>query len=114
MENHTETKLTDHQRNWLSHIRACEASGQCMKDYATAQELSLRKMYDAKKVLVKKGVLPRSHRNRFQRVRLVQPDTPSVNCEWTVKLPNAVAVRFSGVVNATELATILKVAGAIQ
>jgi hypothetical protein len=40
-------------------------------------------MYDARKVLVRKGVLPRTHQARFQRVQLkaVTADT-----EWRVRL----------------------------
>ena len=73
MDTNTEASLTKHLRTWLEHIRACEASGQKMKAYASTQGLSLRGMYDAKKALVRKGVLPRSRsrcKNHFQRVRV--------------------------------------------
>jgi hypothetical protein len=61
-------------------------------------------MYDAKKVLVRKGVLPRTHRARFQRV---QTEVVTVGGEWRIRLPNGVSVEFSGTVDAGSLSTVL-------
>gem|GEM_PF-6378557 len=46
-------------------------------------------MYDGKRALVKKDVLPRKQRNGFQRVRVVNPVAGS---EWHIQLPNGVSV----------------------
>ena len=64
-----EITLTEHQRYWLKHVRACEASGKRITEYATDYGLGVRAMYDGKRVLVKKGVLPRTRATRFQRGR---------------------------------------------
>ena len=48
--------LTNHQRHWLEHIRACEASGKSVAAYAVEHGFQVRATYDAKKILVKKGV----------------------------------------------------------
>ena len=53
-----EMRLTEHQRYWLERIQACEAQGLSITAYAAEHGFPVRAMYDAKKVLVKKGVLP--------------------------------------------------------
>lgn len=96
--------LTKHQRHWLEQIKACEASGKSVSAYAAEHGFQVRAMYDAKKVLVRKGVLPRTHQARFQRVqtKAVRADT-----EWRVRLANGVSVEFSGNVDAGSLSAVL-------
>lgn len=98
------TRLTKHQRHWLEQIQACEASGKSVVAYASEHGYPVRAMYDAKKALVRKGVLPRTHRARFQRV---QTKEVAVGGEWRIQLPNGVAVDFSGTVDAESLSTVL-------
>ena len=64
--------LTERQRYWLEHIRACKDSGMTMADYAAEHGLTARTMYAGKKILVKKGVLAPVYPARFQRVRVIQ------------------------------------------
>jgi len=98
------TRLTEHQRHWLEQIQACEASGKSVVAYASEHGYPVRAMYDAKKALVRKGVLPRTRRARFQRV---QAAAVTVSGEWRIQLPNGVAVDFSGTVDAGSLSTVL-------
>jgi len=102
--------LSDRDRYWLAHVQASEASGKRMADYATDHGLSVRALYDGKRQLVKKGVLPRKHQNRFQRARVVDP---VVDSEWRIQLPNGVSVAFCGSVNAGTLTTVLNTAAAV-
>ncbi len=104
MDEVEDARLTEHQRKWLGRLRACEASGKSFTAYASEQGFPVRAMYDAKKVLVRKGVLPRTHRARFQRV---QTQVVTVGGEWRVQLPNGVTVDFSGTVDAESLSTVL-------
>ena len=106
-----EISLTEHQRYWLNHVRACEASGKRITEYATDHGLGVRAMYDGKRALVKKGVLPRTHTTRFQRAQVVDQVTGS---EWRVQLPNGVSVAFAGSVDAATLATVLSTASALD
>jgi len=68
-------------------------------------------MYDAKRALVKKGVLPRTHASRFQRARVIDP---VVSNEWRIQLPNGVSVSFTGSVDAGTLGTVLRTAMAVE
>jgi len=100
-----EQELTERQRYWLSHIEACEASGESLKAYAAAHGFAAGAIYAAKKVLIRKGLLGQSP-GRFRRVHAV---VPGPGCEWRVDLPNGAAVGFSGAVDATALSAVLQV-----
>ncbi len=99
-----EMRLTDRQRYWLEQIKACEASGKSVAAYAAEHGIEARAMYGAKKVLVKKGVLPRTQGVCFQRAATISISSDN---EWRIQLPNGVSVDFSGTVDAGALATIL-------
>ena len=98
------TSLTEHQRKWLGRLQACEASGKSFAEYAAEHGFPVRALYDAKKALVKKGVLPRTQHNRFQRV---QTATAAADTKWRIQLPNGVSVEFSGNVDGGALSTVL-------
>jgi hypothetical protein len=68
-------------------------------------------MYDGKRVLVKKGVLPRTRATRFQRAQVVDPVMGS---EWRIQLPNGVSVTFAGSVDAGSLTAVLRAAAAVE
>jgi len=104
------TVLTERQRYWLEQIRACEASGKTVAEYAAEQGISAQALYAGKKLLVRKGVLPRTRALRFQRVQVA--GIP-VGSEWRIQLPNGVSVFCSGEVDAGVLATILGTAAAV-
>lgn len=103
--NNKATTLTEHQQLWLDRIKACEASGLPVTQYAPANGLSVRGMYDAKRALVSKGVLPRKSGARFQRVKIAQ--APVAVTSWTVTLPNGATVSFAGKVDPGSLGQVL-------
>jgi len=104
------TTLTERQRYWLEQVRACEASGKTVAEYAVEQGISAQALYAGKKLLVRKGVLPRTRPLRFQRVQVAGV---AVGAEWRIQLPNGVSVFCSGEVDAGALATVLSTAAAI-
>ncbi len=102
--------LTDRQRYWLNHIQSWNESGMRMSEYARSQNFPVRAMYDAKKTLVKKGILPRSrisHATRFEQVQIIESSAQS---EWRIGLPNGTIVEFSASFDENVLGSILKVA----
>ena len=111
MKEASEISLTEHQRYWLKHVQACEASGKRITEYARDHGLGVRAMYDGKRVLVKKGVLPRTRATRFQRAQVVGPVMGS---EWRIQLPNGVSVAFAGSVDTATLAAVLSTASALD
>ncbi|MDZ7768565.1 MAG: hypothetical protein U5K38_05605 [Woeseiaceae bacterium] len=103
--------LTAHQRKWLERLQACAASGKGFSEYAAEQGYPVRALYDAKKVLVKKGVLPRTQGNRFQRVQ-AQPEADTG--EWRIQLPNGVSVAVWGAFDVTVLSAILSTVARLE
>jgi hypothetical protein len=110
MGNTESTTLTERQRYWLEQVRACETSGKTVAEYAAEQGFSAQAMYAGKKLLVRKGVLPRTRPIRFQRVQVAGV---AVSNEWRIQLPNGVTVSCSGAVDAGPLATVLSTAAAL-
>jgi hypothetical protein len=106
-----EITLTERQRHWLEHLRACDASGKGIAGYAAAHGLDVKAMYAGKKVLVKKGVLPRTRPSRFQRAEVKGPVHGSA---WRIQLPNGLSVTFSGAVDARALGTVLAAAATVD
>jgi hypothetical protein len=104
-----EISLTEHQRYWLDHLRACEVSGKGIAAYAAEHGLDAKAMYTGKKTLVKKGVLPRSR--RFARAQ-VRPSV--IDNAWRIGLPNGISVAFSGAVDAKTLHMVLTTAAAVD
>jgi len=103
--------LTERQRYWLEHLRACSASDKGIAAYAAAHDLDVKAMYASKKVLVKKGVLPRTRPSRFQRVQRQDAGTGNA---WHIELANGVSVAFTGTVDARTLSTVLTAAAAVS
>jgi len=111
MDKAQEDSLTERQSYWLKHVRACETSGKSVADYAEAHDINAQAMYAGKKMLVKKGILPRAHSNSFQRAQVTGI---AVSHDWRIQLPNGVSVAFSGAVEANTLSTVLNTAAAIE
>ncbi len=103
--------LTDRQRYWLEHLRACSAAGKAIVEYASVHGINAHTMYAAKKVLISKGVLEGSHSKGFRRAQIVDS---VAGCEWRINLPNGVSVAFSGIVDERALTVVLSTAMAID
>jgi len=105
------SSLTEHQRKWLERLQACAASGKSLADYAAEHGFPVRALYDAKKTLVKKGVLPRTQQKRFQRVQAV---TEFTDTKWRIQLANGVSLEFSGLVDGGSLSTVLNTVARLE
>jgi hypothetical protein len=80
-------------RGWRDHVRACEASGQTMAEYAKAHGLPVKAFYDGRTRLIKRGVLrAKANGGAFQRVRVVSQVVGPLDCR--VHLPNGIWVEL--------------------
>ena len=101
------TKLTAHQAACLKRIQACEASGMSLSAYAAEHGLDVRSLYDARKVLKRRGVLAGNRKSvRFQRAEIA---VGRREVQWRIELPNGAAIEFSGTVDSGGLSTVLSV-----
>ncbi len=104
MTDKPEQKLTVQQSDWLEKLKASEASGKSMKAFALSEGLDIKDLYAWKKILVNKGVLPRSRVPRFQQAKIIDV---TAGYEYRILLPNGVTVMLSGNTQDMNLATIL-------
>ena len=74
----TSTTLTERQRFWLEHIRACGNGS--LKAYATVHQLDIRLLYEAKSRLKRKGALEAPSAPRFVRVQCDAPEVSPAAC----------------------------------
>jgi len=79
-----------------------------MSEYAREQNFPVRSMYDAKKALVSKGILPRSRASYTAQFESVQIVVSPPQSEWRITLPNNAVVEFSGMPDERTLASVLK------
>jgi hypothetical protein len=96
--------LTPRQREWLGHLQACLRGGETLRGYARRHRLSEHAMYQAAKLLRRRGVLAggvgrreaAKARPAFVRVvREVSP-APTAAAAWRARLPNGVVLEGSG------------------
>lgn len=78
MPNHDDKDLTEKQRYWLTHLEACEKSGQNVTSYAAANGLDRRVLYNWRSRLCRMGVLANSLTSGARRSRRGDsPEAPS-------------------------------------
>ena len=85
-----DSSLTERQRYWFNHIRACDAAGKTSVDYARAHGINVKSLYSARKALAEKGIAPPALPTRFQKVQVVS-GSPASDSQWHVQLPNVAA-----------------------
>jgi hypothetical protein len=111
MDETVAVSLTERQQFWLEQVRACEAAGKTIAEYAAEHGLVAQAMYAGKKQLVRKGVLPHTQRSRFQRAQVA---AAAPDCQWRIQLPNGVSVAWWGEVDTATLVTVLNTASALE
>ena len=101
-------RTSDRQQFWLDHIRAAEAGGGTMADYAAAHDLKVGALYEWRRKLRRQGILPgKSVKGGFVPVR-----GSLAGC--TVTLRNGVQVQIAADVEATLLERVLAAANALS
>ena len=86
----THSSLTERQRFWLEHLRACGSGS--LKVYAEQHALEVSSLYEAKSQFKRKGMLD-APAARFVRV---QRDTPELSpALWRIHLRNGTLVEVA-------------------
>lgn len=107
-------ELTERDRYWLRHQRACDRSGLSAKAYARKHRLSIHALYQARRRLREMGALeagatPEPGRARarpsggFARLEVEEAPRP----RYRVWLPNGARVEWEGAAGEAELARVL-------
>ena len=89
--------LSPRLRVWLGHLQACAQRGMSLSAYASARDLKVGALYEAKTRLRKLGAWPPSG-PRFVRVQgaAVSAAEPPRASLFRVSLPNGVVVEVAG------------------
>jgi len=85
------SQLTERQRFWLEHLRACGNGS--LKVYAEAHELDVRALYEAKARLKRRGLLPGARPAQFVRVHGTAPASAPALCR--IHLANGAVVELA-------------------
>jgi len=97
VEREAELALSERQRDWLRHLRACERAGETVRHYGERQGLSVHSLYSARKRLrglgISFGTSQRSSRVSFSKVSLREASVGPGH--WRVHFPNGAIVEWS-------------------
>ena len=102
-----EKRLTERQRFWLEHLKACEAQGVSLSAYAQAQGLKLKSLYDWRWRLGKLGLWAEAGRsNHFVAVQVRPAADEQGLCR--VHLANGVCVEFELALSEAAMGQVLR------
>ena len=85
-----ESKLTSRQQFWLKHLRACDAAGETIKEYASRKGLSTHGLYGARKRMRTLDVppVPARAKKRAPLTKVLVREDPVEVGRCRVRLPN--------------------------
>ncbi len=103
-------ELTSRQREWLAHLKRCEASGETMKAYAKHHGLSVHAMYQAVKELRRRGALPpTTHSQTDDRASFVRVSSPpSAAAAWRVRFASGAVLEGAGPLSSESLTALVE------
>ena len=108
-----EARLTERQREWLEHLRACKLGEETVRAYARRRGISAGSLYQAASVLRRLGVLPATKSTGSGRTRPTPPKFVALRAvrtsegsapSWRARLPNGVVLEGGGAVDGELLA----------
>ena len=97
----TEKAITERQQHWLNHLKASEEAGSSLADYAKANDLKVKDLYQWKTSLAKRGFWP-SPNSSFVSVKA---KSSSATCSMI--LPNGIRLEFQGALSADLIKTMV-------
>ena len=106
-------ELTDMQRNWLTHVEACAASGGSMKAYAEEHGLDLQSFYLWKGRLKKLRLVagrPDQAAPRLQVLPLGAPGRRSQDRRTRIELANGISIEAPHDIDSDALCMVLRAA----
>ncbi len=104
----SDSPITERQQFWLDHLRSAEAFDGSVADYARAEGLTPKELYQWKTILTRRGLLPGKKRS----CHFVQVVTPSRVSPTGVSLvlPNGVKLEFQGDLRSEQMHSLVEAA----
>jgi hypothetical protein len=102
-------ELTSRQREWLAHLKRCDASGETKKAYAKRHQLSVQAMYQAAKDLRGRGALPPAIKpGSNQAAPFVRVSVPQATAAvWRVRFASGAVLESASPLSTESLATLV-------
>lgn len=104
----TEKAITERQQHWLNHLKASEEAGSSLADYAKANNLKVKDLYQWKTSLAKRRFLS-SPNSSFVSVKAKPSSTM-----YSMILPNGIRLEFQGVFSADLIKTMVSSASQLS
>lgn len=109
----TNLDMAERQQYWLEHVRAAEASEGTQADYARANGIKTRELYQWKAVLIRRGLLPApNEESSFVSVTSNANNASESGC--TIVLPNGVRIDIQGPLVTEQLQDIVATASQLE
>ncbi len=89
--------LTKTQQIWLDHINKATEQNLSMPAYAKQNNLALKSLYNARALLMKKGILPSISSNYLVPLTVTPSSRPAISTSCRITLCNGVLIEFSDV-----------------
>lgn len=106
----SEKAITDRQQYWLDHIRSADASDGTLVEYAKAQGLKVKDLYQWKTLLARRGVIAGKADKPKAFVAVRESVTAS---KAALVLPNGARLEFSGDVDVETIKSLVAAASAL-
>ncbi len=104
--------ITERQQYWLDHILAADGFNGTLVEYARAEGLKVKDLYQWKTLLARRGFLP-GHKKQSAFVPIMAPMSATLT-SLSLLLPNGVRLQFGGEVDAKSLGDILSAANQLS
>jgi len=107
----SEATITERQQHWLDHIKAADSFDGSVADYARAEGLTPKELYQWKTILTRRGLLPaKKIRSDFVPVA-TRPVRSGV---VSLVLPNGVRVEFDGELRSEQMHSLVTAASRLS
>ena len=89
--------LTKTQQVWLDHVNKATEQNLSMSAYAKQNNLALKSLYNARALLMKKGILPSISSNYLVPLTVAAPNLPLLTASCRITLSNGVLIECSDI-----------------
>ena len=108
----SEATITERQQHWLNHIKAADGYDGSVADYARAEGLTPKELYQWKTILTRRSLLP-GKKSSTDFVQVVTP-SPVASSVVSLVLPNGVRLEFGGDLGSEQLHSLVTAAGCLS
>lgn len=107
------SEITERQQDWLDHIKAAEDFDGSVADYARAEGLRPKELYQWKTILTRRGLLA-GKKASTDFVQVMGPPRSVQSARASLVMPNGVRLEFHGELDAEQVGALVSAASALS